>query len=173
LAADHAWLGVVQEPRSARRPNPKEPIMAQLSDTQLIIRSNAAQHPDHIALPLPERLKGGATKIVVGSLLAKGFVEEVDAKRGEPIWRENGDGHGVTLVITDAGLSAIGIAPENAPQAPHSAPNTPRARGVAYTERRAIDSRRLAGAQDARRDQAGPDDLHAKPAGRRDHRRDR
>jgi hypothetical protein len=45
--------------------------MAQLSDTQLIILSNAAQHPDHIALPLPERLKGGATKIVVGSLLAK------------------------------------------------------------------------------------------------------
>ena len=60
--------------------------MAQLSDTQLIILSSAAQHPDRIALPLPERLKGGATKIVVGSLLAKGFVEEVDAKRGEPFW---------------------------------------------------------------------------------------
>jgi Protein of unknown function (DUF3489) len=104
--------------------------MGQLSDTQLIILSNAAQHPDRIALPLPERLKGGATKIVVGSLLAKGLIEEVDAKRGEPMWRETGDGHGVTLVITDAGLAAIGIAPEKPLQTPHGAPTERRARGV-------------------------------------------
>jgi Protein of unknown function (DUF3489) len=105
--------------------------MAQLSDTQLIILSNAAQHPDRIALPLPERLKGGATRIVVGSLLAKGFVEEVDAKRGEPLWRETGDGHGVTVVITDAGLAAIGVAPEKPLQAPDGAPKAPRARDAA------------------------------------------
>jgi Protein of unknown function (DUF3489) len=130
---DYAGLGVVEEPQSARLPNPKEPIMAQLSDTQLIILSNAAQHPDHIALPLPERLKGSATKIVVGSLLAKGLIEEVGAKRGEPLWRETGDGHGVTLVITDAGLAAIGVAPEKPLQAPHSAPKASRARCVAVT----------------------------------------
>jgi hypothetical protein len=107
--------------------------MAQLSDTQLIILSNAAQHPDRIALPLPERLKGGATKIVVGSLLAKGLVEEIDAKRGEPVWRETGDRHGVTLVVTDAGLAAIGVAPERPLDGPQSAPNASRARGVAVT----------------------------------------
>jgi Protein of unknown function (DUF3489) len=121
----------VEEPRSARLPHPKEPTVPQLSDTQLIILSNAAQHPDRIALPLPERLKGGATKIVVGSLLAKGLIEEVDAKRGEPVWRETGDGHGVTLVITDAGLAAIGLAPEKPLQAPQSAPKAPRARDAA------------------------------------------
>jgi hypothetical protein len=30
---------------------------------------------------------------------------------GEPLWRETGDGHGTTLVVTDAGLLAIGIEP--------------------------------------------------------------
>ena len=38
---------------------------------------------------------------------------EVDAnlRRGEPLWRETGDGHGTTLIVTDAGLLAIGIEP--------------------------------------------------------------
>ncbi len=30
-------------------------------------------------------------------------------RKDEPVWRETGDGHGVTLVATDAGLAAIGI----------------------------------------------------------------
>ena len=34
------------------------------------------------------------------------------------MWRETGDGHGVTLVATDAGLAAIGIEPEDANTAP-------------------------------------------------------
>ena len=35
-------------------------------------------------------------------------------RKGEPFWRETGDGHGVTLVATDAGLAAIGIEAEDA-----------------------------------------------------------
>ena len=31
--------------------------------------------------------------------------------RGELLWREIGDGHGTTLLVTDAGLLAIGIVP--------------------------------------------------------------
>ena len=90
--------------------------MTKLSDTQAIILSAAAQRPEHIALPLPESLRGGAAAKVVGAMLAKGFVEEVDTdmRKGEPVWRETGDGHGVTLVATDAGLAAIGIEPEDA-----------------------------------------------------------
>ena len=90
--------------------------MTQLSDTQLVILSKAAEHPERIALPLPARLKGGAVKIVVGSLIKRGLLEEVDAKvrSGEAIWRETGDGHGVTLAITDAGLATIGVEPEAA-----------------------------------------------------------
>lgn len=90
--------------------------MTKLSDIQTIILSRAAQNEDHIALPLPESLRGGAATKVVGAMLAKGFVEEVDAdmRKGEPVWRETGDSHGVTLVATAAGLAAIGIEPEDA-----------------------------------------------------------
>jgi len=101
--------------------------MTQLSDTQALILSAAAQRPDHIALPLPESLRGGAAAKVVGAMLAKGFLEEVDAdtRKGEPFWRETGDGHGVTLVATDAGLAAIGIEPDDANPAPTGADTAP------------------------------------------------
>ncbi|MFP1646656.1 DUF3489 domain-containing protein [Pontitalea aquivivens] len=101
--------------------------MTKLSDTQALILSAAAQRPEHIALPLLESLRGGAAAKVVGAMLAKGFLEEVDAdtRKGEPIWRETGDGHGVTLVATDAGLAAIGIEPEDANPAPAGATDAP------------------------------------------------
>ena len=85
--------------------------MTTISDTQAIILSAAAQRADRIALPLPDTLKGGARQKVVGAMLKKGLLEEVDAdlRKGEPAWRETGDGHGVTLVATDAGLAAIGV----------------------------------------------------------------
>ena len=86
--------------------------MTKLSDTQLIILTAACQHPDRLILPLPANLKGGAASKVIDSLAAKGLIEEVDAKRCEPVWRETGDGHGVTLVATDAALAALGILPE-------------------------------------------------------------
>jgi hypothetical protein len=94
--------------------------MTQLSDTQAMILSAAARRPEHIALPLPESLRGGAAAKVVGTLIAKGLLQEVDAdlRKGEPVWRETGDGHGTTLVATDAGLSAIGIEPDDARTAP-------------------------------------------------------
>jgi len=104
--------------------------MAQLSDTQLIILSAAAQRDDRIALPLPPNLKGGAATKVVSTMIAKGLLEEVEARRiafqphlSDPVWRETGDGHGVTLVITDVGLAAIGIEPDEVPEpdAPRSA----------------------------------------------------
>lgn len=83
-----------------------------LSDTQLFILSTACQRPDRLILPMPDRLKGGPGIKVVQSLTAKGLVEEIDAKRGDPVWRETGDGHGVTLVATDAAFAALGIEPE-------------------------------------------------------------
>ena len=83
--------------------------MSKLSDTQLVILNTACQCDDHIALPLPKSLKGGAASKVVNSLIAKGLIEEVDAKLGEPMWRETGDGHGVTLAVTAAAFRALGI----------------------------------------------------------------
>ena len=50
----------------------------------------------------------------------------MDPKPGEPVWRETGDGHGVTLVATDAALEALGITEdqpvETAPEAGQQEP---------------------------------------------------
>ena len=91
----------------------QDPVMTKLTDTQTIILSAGAQRPDNIALPLPKGLHGAAAKMAVTKMIAHGWLLEVDAnlRRGEPLWRETGDGHGTTLVVTDAGLLAIGIEP--------------------------------------------------------------
>ena len=83
------------------------------SDTQSLILSRAATRPGNLALPLPEGLVGAAAKMVVGKMIARGWLEEVEAnlRRSEPMWRETGDGHGTTLIATEAGLEAIGIQP--------------------------------------------------------------
>jgi hypothetical protein len=101
--------------------------MTQLSDTQAIILSAAAQRPERIALPLPDSLRGGAAAKVVGAMIAKGLLQEVEVnlRRGEPLWRETGDGHGTTLIATDAGLAAIGIEPDETEPAPASATEVP------------------------------------------------
>jgi hypothetical protein len=46
-------------------------------------------------------------------MIAHGWLQEVDAnlRQCELLWRETGDGHGTTLVVTDAGLLAIGVKP--------------------------------------------------------------
>jgi hypothetical protein len=88
--------------------------MPKLSDTQLVILSKASQRDDRVALPLPAGLKGGAAQKVVASLLSKGLLEEVEAKRGQRAWRESNDG-ATTLVVTDAGLGALNIGPEASP----------------------------------------------------------
>ena len=49
--------------------------MTQLSDTQALILSAAAQRPERIALPLPESLRGGAAAKVIGAMIAKGFLQ--------------------------------------------------------------------------------------------------
>ena len=54
-----------------------------------------------------------AAKMAVTKMIEHGWLQEVDAnlRRGEPLWRETGDGLGTTLVVTDAGLRIIGIEP--------------------------------------------------------------
>jgi hypothetical protein len=87
--------------------------MTKLTETQTVILSAGAQRRDNIALPLPKGLAGAAAKMAVSKMIEHGWLQEVDAnlRRGEPLWRETGDGHGTTLVVTDAGLLAIGIEP--------------------------------------------------------------
>ena len=113
--------------------------MTKLTETQIIILSSGAQRPDNIALPLRKGLHGAAAKKVITMMIGRGWLEEVDAdlRKSEPLWRETGDGHGTTLVVTDAGLLAIGVEPvvikamaairTHAAQAPAPKRPTPRA----------------------------------------------
>lgn len=117
----------------------QEPVMTKLTETQTIILSAGAQRPDNIALPLPKGLAGAAAKMAVNRMIALDWLQEIDAnlRRNEHLWRETGDGHGTTLVVTDAGLLAIGIEPvvvkttaairEHATKTPAAKPPTQRA----------------------------------------------
>lgn len=51
--------------------------------------------------------------MVVTRMIDLGLLQEVDAdpRRSEPLWRETGDGLGTTLMLTEAGLLAIGMEP--------------------------------------------------------------
>ena len=87
--------------------------MTKLTETQTTILTAGAQRPENIAMPLPKGLAGAAAKMAVTKMIERGWLQEVDAnlRRGEPLWRETGDGLGTTLVVTDAGLRVIGIEP--------------------------------------------------------------
>ncbi len=85
--------------------------MTNLSDTQRVILSTASQRTDRLALPLPRSLKGGAAHKVVNALIKKGLLNEVKANRklNDAVWRDDEEGNGFTLIITEAGFSALGI----------------------------------------------------------------
>ena len=87
--------------------------MPDLTDTQIRILDLAAARADALAMPLPKGLHGAAAKKAVARMIELGLLEEVDANitRGETLWRETGDGHGTTLIATEAGLTAIGLEP--------------------------------------------------------------
>ncbi len=103
--------------------------MSKLTETQTLILSRASQQDDRIALPLPDRLRGGAANKVIVPLIKRGLLDEVEAdiRNGEPTWRKTGDGHGTTLVITDAGLEAIGVETKTPQPEPAQAKPKPRA----------------------------------------------
>ncbi len=87
--------------------------MTDLTETQTRILSAGAQRSDGCAMPLPKGLHGAAAQKVVNMLVGRGLIEEVqaDTHKDAPFWRETGDGHGTTLVVTAAGLTAIGVEP--------------------------------------------------------------
>lgn len=87
--------------------------MTKLTNTQTLILTRASTRPGNLAMPLPDGLHGAAAKKVITLMVERGLIEEVDAEmsRREPLWRETGDGHGTTLIATEAGLNAIGIEP--------------------------------------------------------------
>jgi len=90
--------------------------MPKLTDTQLVILSAAAKRDTGAVLPLPKSLKAnkGAAANTIRSLIKRGLIAERRADAKDTIWREEGDAR-LTLVITESGLSAIGVDPAEAP----------------------------------------------------------
>jgi hypothetical protein len=85
-----------------------------LTDNQRCVLQAASRSANLNVWPLPQRLnlsKGSAT-IVVKGLLKKAFIAERAALGHDAIWRETEDGRPMTLVITKAGLAAVGMIPE-------------------------------------------------------------
>lgn len=99
--------------------------MPKLTDTHLIILTAAAKRDDGTVQPLPKSLtlNKGATANVLKNLLKKGLIAERPAGIDDEVWRKD-DGQRLTLAITDAGLTAIGIEPEEAPEAPQASITT-------------------------------------------------
>jgi hypothetical protein len=76
----------------------EDKIMAKLTDTQLIMLSNASARDDGIAVDLPKMNKAAALK-VGASLVARKLMRELRSKPGMPVWREDDDGRSVSLMI--------------------------------------------------------------------------
>lgn len=87
--------------------------MPKLTDIELVILSAAAKRDDGLILPLPKKLKlqPDVASGIFKALIKKKLVAEQPATGAETSWRDNGDGQPLMLVITPAGLRAIGAEP--------------------------------------------------------------
>ena len=85
--------------------------MPQLSDSQFVVLTAACQRPDRCVFPVTARLKGNAAGNLLKSLLNKGLLKEVRAKRDHTVWRHDEERGRMTLVATKAALDALGIDP--------------------------------------------------------------
>jgi len=102
--------------------------MTKLSDTQRVILSAAAQHEMGLARA-PKTLPAAARNAVFRSLIKKSLLTETNAPQ-EHVgfgWRQDDDGAWIVARITDEGLRAIGIDPNEgdavADRAPTVAPD--------------------------------------------------
>ena len=87
--------------------------MPQLSDSQIVVLTAACQRPDRCVFPVTARLKGNAAGNVLKSLLNKGLIKEVRAKRDDTVWRHDENRGRITLVATKAAFAALGIDPRD------------------------------------------------------------
>ncbi len=83
--------------------------MTRLSDSQLVVLTAACQRPDRAVYPITARLKGNAARDVLKSLLAKGMIRELRAKRDDTVWRDDEQQGRLTLQATRVAFEALGI----------------------------------------------------------------
>jgi hypothetical protein len=97
--------------------------MIKLSDTQRVILSAAAQHEMGLARA-PKTLPAAARNAVLRSLIKANLLTEINAPR-EHVglgWRQDEDGTWIVARITDEGLRAIGIDPNEGDAPADTAP---------------------------------------------------
>ena len=82
--------------------------MTKLSDTQLVLLSNAAKRDDG-ALMLSVKLKGHTGDQVIETLLRRKLCKAVPKEGQLPLWKHCADDGPLSLVITPKGLAAIGV----------------------------------------------------------------
>jgi hypothetical protein len=83
--------------------------MVRLSDSQAVVLGAACQRADRSVYPLTTKLPGAAAAKVLGSLVKKGYIEELQAKPQETVWREDKKKGRLTLRATPAAFQALGI----------------------------------------------------------------
>ena len=88
--------------------------MPQLSDSKLVVLTAACQRPDRCIFPVTARLKGNAAGNVLKSLLNKGLIKQVRAKRDDTVSRHDEERGRMTLVATPAAFAVLGIDPQDA-----------------------------------------------------------
>jgi hypothetical protein len=89
--------------------------MPQLSDSQLVVLTAACQRPDRCVFPITARLKGNAAGNVLKSLLNKGLIKEVRARRDDTVWRHDEERGRMTLVTDKTAFTALGIDAQETP----------------------------------------------------------
>ena len=96
----------------------------QIPDLQRVLIANAAKRSGLRVLPPPKSVAKNAGTIAksVKSMLSAGLIETVPAETGDTVWPNSEADERLALVVTAAGLSAIGIGevPES-PKAPKTA----------------------------------------------------
>jgi hypothetical protein len=100
--------------------------MPELSDTQAVLLSAAAGRDDLSLLPLPDtlRLRGAALERTLRALLNRGLIAEAEQRRGR---RSKWAGPQAAaddrrLVVTPAGLAALGVETAQAPASRDAGP---------------------------------------------------
>jgi hypothetical protein len=91
--------------------------MVRLSDSQAVVLGAACQRADRSVYPLTTKLPGAAAAKVLGSLLKKGYIEELQAKPRDTVWREDKKKGRLTLRATPAAFEALGIEQSETPHA--------------------------------------------------------
>lgn len=87
-----------------------------LTANQLLVLAHAAQRPNHVVLPLPPamRVRGGAQRNILASLLKLGLVQELAVENATDAVRTDDAGQHMGLRLTAAGLAAAGVSSEAA-----------------------------------------------------------